>query len=61
MIRMFLALFFAVSLVFGIFYQMNLQREAEVKRQAERQHVEALKQYDQDIKSFKQLGRMFQP
>jgi hypothetical protein len=57
---MFLAIFAAVSLVLGIFYQMNLEREAEAKRQAERQHLEALKQYDRDIKSFKQLGRMFQ-
>jgi hypothetical protein len=60
MIRIFLAVFLAVSLVLGIFYQMNLQREAELKREAERQHLEALKQYDRDIKSFKQLGRMFQ-
>jgi hypothetical protein len=58
---MFLAVFLAVSLVLGIFYEMNVQREAELKREAERRHLEALKQYDRDIKSFKQLGRMFQP
>jgi hypothetical protein len=58
---MFVAVLAALLVVFGIFYQMNLQREAELRREAEQQHVEALKQYDRDIKSFKQLGRMFQP
>ena len=51
----------ALLVVAGICYQLNLQREAELKREAERQHLETLKQYDRDIKSFKQLGRMFQP
>jgi len=59
--RMFLAMLVALLVVVGICYQLNLQREAELKREAERQHLEALKQYDRDIKSFKQLGRMFQP
>ena len=58
---MFLAMLVALLVVVGICYQLNLQREAELKREAERQHLEALKQYDRDIKSFKQLGRMFQP
>jgi len=58
---MFLAVLAALLVVVGICYQLNLQREAELKREAERQHLEALKQYDRDIKSFKQLGRMFQP
>jgi hypothetical protein len=64
---MFFAVFLAVSLVGGIYYQLNLERESELKRQAERQyveaqeraqrqHVEALKQYDRDLKSFKQLA-----
>jgi hypothetical protein len=61
MIRTFLAVFFAVSLLLGISYQLHLQREAELKREVERRHFEALKQYDRDINSFKQLGRMFQP
>jgi hypothetical protein len=59
--RMFLAVLAALLVVVAICYQLNLQREAELKREAERQHLEALKQYDRDIKSFKQLGRMFQP
>ena len=58
---MFLAMLVALLVVVGICYQLNLQREAELKREAERQHLETLKQYDRDIKSFKQLGRMFQP
>jgi len=58
---MFLAVLAALLVVVAICYQLNLQREAELKREAERQHLEALKQYDRDIKSFKQLGRMFQP
>jgi hypothetical protein len=57
---MFLAAFCAGLLVLGILYQMKLQREAELQREAQRQHVEALRQYDRDIKSFKQLGRLFQ-
>lgn len=59
--RTFLAMLVALLVVAGICYQLNLQREAELKREAERQHLETLKQYDRDIKSFKQLGRMFQP
>jgi hypothetical protein len=64
MIRVFVAVLVALLVVVGIFRQMNLeheQRQAELEREAQRQHVEALKQYDRDIKSFKQLGRMFQP
>ena len=59
--RTFLAMLVALLVVAAICYQLNLQREAELKREAERQHLETLKQYDRDIKSFKQLGRMFQP
>ena len=58
---MFLAVLAALLVVVAICYQLNLQREAELKREAERQHLDAQKQYDRDIKSFKQLGRMFQP
>jgi hypothetical protein len=60
---MFVAVLAALLVVAGIFYQINLereQREAELRREAERHHVEALKQYDRDIKSFKEMGRMLE-
>ena len=68
MIRMFFAVFLAVAVVGGIYYELNLEHEAEVKREAQRQymeaqrraqqqHMEALRQYDRDLKSFKQLAQ----
>ena len=69
MIRMFFVVFLGVSLlVGGIYYKLNLEREAELRREAvlryvegvrraQRQHMEALKQYDRDIQSFKQLAQ----
>lgn len=71
MFRMVIAVFVGASLAIGIFYQMHLQHEESLRRaaefqvkqaewQAQEQHRKALEQYDRDIKSLEQLGRMFQ-
>lgn len=58
-IKIFFAALAAVLAVALIHEQLRTQREAELRRQAWQEHMNALRAYDRDINSFRQLEHMF--
>ena len=59
LVKIFFAALAAVLAAALIHQQLRAQREAELRRETWQQHMNALRAYDRDINSFRQLEHLF--